>query len=230
MGRLTRGELVSEGQLLAGRDDMATQAASWLQRWLDAVAASWPWPSLHSEAVGIALGTGVSTLTLGGGSGGITGDILKIQDNVWMYDSTKTFRRRIRIRHQLSAPADRINASTMTGPPATARIFASTFGKYTMYFEPIPDKDYLLTIPYLLLPAKLTTDADVPWFANDETMVQAIAFKVSEFHNGKDHPVTSAFQQNLAGLLSNDRIRYGAIVGVNDGMPLDPTVFRKRTL
>jgi hypothetical protein len=232
MGRLTRGELISEGQLLAGRDDMATQAANWLQRWLDAVAASWPWPILHTEAVDIALTANATSLSVGAGSGGITDEILKIQDNVWMYDSTRTFRRRLRIRHQLSAPADRIGPTTNLGAPSSIRLFIdrTTLGKWVAYFEPTPDKAYMLSIPYLRVPAKLTLDADVPWFPNDETMVQAIAFKVSEFHNGKDHPVTQAFQQNLAGLIANDRIRFGAIVGVNDGMPLDPAVFRKRTL
>ncbi len=231
MARLTRGEIVSEGQLLAGRDDMATQAATWLQRWLDAVAASWPWPALQNEAIDIALGQGVPSLTLGAGSGGITDLIQKIQDNVWLYDSTRTFRRRIRIRHQLSAPADRVAPTTNIGPPSSARVFATTtFGQWKMYFEPTPDKAYYLTIPYLLLPAALTTDADIPWFPSDETMVQAVAFKVSEFHNGKDSPITAAFQQNLAGLIANDRIRYGAIVCVNDGMTLDPTGFRKRGL
>lgn len=229
MGRLTRDEIVTEGQLLAGRDDIATQANGWLQRWLDAVAASWPWPVLQAEAIGIALGTGINSLTLGHGVGGITDDIQKILDNVWIYDSTRTFKRRLRIRHQLSAPSDRIGPVNNTGTPATARVFAGpVLGEWKLTLEPTPERDYLLVVAYLTLPAAIVLGTEIPWFPNDETMVQAVAFKVSEYHNGKDSPITQAFQQNLAGLIANDRVRYGSIVGVNDSMALDPSVFRPR--
>lgn len=222
MGRLTRDELVSEGQLLAGRDDNATASASWLQRWLDSVAASWPWPALQKETVGVALGTGIQSLTIG------TGTHQKILDNIWIYDSTKMWRRRLRIKHQLSNPGDSISPSTNIGTPESVRIFASTFGVWTLKFDKIADKDYLLTIPYLQWPTSLSSGTDVPWYPNDETMVQVVAFKNHEFYDGKDAPVTQAAQQQLASLVTNDRIRYGAIVGVNDTMTLDPTVFRPR--
>lgn len=226
MAALTRAEIVSEGQLLAGRDDMATEAAKWLQRWLDSVAASWPWPVLQTEYVGIALAQGATSLVLGNGSGGITERLLRILDNVWLYNSTKTFRQRLRIRHQLGAPTDRIMGDAHIGPPQTARLFKTSAYSWTLYFDPVPDKAYLLTIPAIILPAALTADSSVPWYENDETMVQAVAFKVSEYHNGKDSPVTAAFQQALAGLVANDRVRFGATTGVNDVLPLSSTVFK----
>lgn len=228
MAQLTRDQIVSEGQLLAGRDDNATASASWLQRWLDAVAASWPWPILQTEATGIALASGATSLVLGNGSGGITPKIQKLLDNVWLYDSTRTFKKRLRLRHQLSAPGDRIGPTDNTGTPITARLFTSAYGVWTMYFEPTPERDYLLTIPYITLPAAMTTGSDVPWYPNDETMVQVVAFKNHEFYDGKDAPTTQAAQQMLAGLAANDRIRYGAITGVNDFLPLDPSVFKPR--
>jgi hypothetical protein len=222
MGRLTRDQIVSEGQLLAGRDDNATASASWLQRWLDSVASSWPWPILQQEQSGVALGTGVSSITVG------TGTHQKILDNIWLYDSTKMFRRRLRIKHQMSIPDDVILPSTATGTPTALRIFASTFGVWTLKFDMIPDKDYLLTIPYLQWPTALASGSDVPWYPNDETMVQVVAFKNHEFYDGKDSPVTQAAQQMLAGLVTADRMRFGAITGVNDQLVLDPTVFRSR--
>lgn len=226
MAALTRADIISEGQLLAGRDDMSTEAAKWLQRWLDSVAASWPWPVLQDEFVGITLAQGATSLVLGAGSGGITERLIRILDNVWLYNSTKTFRQRLRIRHQLGVPSDRISSSDHIGPPQTARIFKTAHGEWTMYFDPTPDQAYLLTIPAIILPAAMTTDADIPWYENDETMVQAVAFKVSEYHNGKDSPVTAAFQQALAGLVANDRVRFGATTGVNDVLPLSPHVFK----
>ena len=47
MGQMTRDQIVQAGMLEAGRDDSATLAEGWLQRWLDSVAASWQWPSLQ---------------------------------------------------------------------------------------------------------------------------------------------------------------------------------------
>lgn len=228
MAQLTRDQVVSEGQLLAGRDDNAVASATWLQRWLDSVAASWPWPLLMTEATGIALVSGATSLALGNGSGGITPKILKINDNVHLYDSTRTFRKRLRIRHQLSTPSDRIGPTTNTGTPANARIFNTSFGVWTLYFEPTPERDYLLTIPYLVVPAAMTTGSDVPWYPNDETMVQVVAFKNHEFYDGKDAPVTRAAQEMLAGMVASDRVRYGAATGVNDYMILDPAVFTPR--
>lgn len=228
MARLTRDEIVSEGQLLAGRDDNATASASWLQRWLDSVAASWPWPILQSEAVGISLAAGATSLLLGDGNGGITPKMNKLLDNIWIYDSTRTWRRRLRIRHQLSSPYDRIGATDQTGTPTEVRVFNTSHGTWTLYFDRIPDKAYLLTIPYIYVPAVLASGASVPWYPNDETMVQAVAFKNHEFYDGKDAPVTQAAQQMLASLVANDRIRFGSVNGINDFLTLDPTVFRPR--
>lgn len=227
MGLLTANDIVSEGQLLAGRDDNATASLRWLQRWLNSVAASWPWPVLQEEAVGVPLSAGSTSLVVGGGSGGITEHIHKLLDNVWLYDSTKTFRRRLRIRHQLGSPQDRIEPDTATGAPSTVRLFTSEYGVWTLHFHPRPEKDYLLTIPYIRVPAQIT-GTDYPWYPNDETMVQVVAFKNHEFYDGKDAPVTQAAQQMLAGLVANDRIRFGSVSGVNDAMILDPSVFRPR--
>jgi len=230
MGQLTRDQIVSEGQLLAGRDDIATSANGWLQRWLDSVAASWPWPQLQAEQIGVTLAQGLQEVDFGNGST-VTHKVQKILDNIWVYNSDRTFRRRLRIRHQLSDPGDRIGSTNATGTPSNCRIFQKSYadgGKWTLRFDLIADKAYLLTIPYLVLPPAISSGSETPWYPNDETMVQAVAFKVSEFHNGKDAPQTQAFQQMLAGLIANDRIRYGAIHGVNDSLALDPSVFIPR--
>lgn len=229
MAQLTRDQIVSEGQLLAGRDDNAVAGATWLQRWLDSVAASWPWPLLQDEITGVPLLTGATSLSLGNGTGGIAEKVLKILDNVWLYDSGRTLRRRIRIRHQLSSPSDRIGPVTNTGAPATARIFTRVAGTWVLYFDPTPNQDYLLTVPYIRLPAAMVLGTEVPWYPNDETMVQVVSFKTHEFYDGKDSPVTQAAQQTLASMVANDRTRYGATTGVNDYMMLDPAVFKPRS-
>lgn len=227
MAQLTRDEIVSEGQLLAGRDDNATASAAWLQRWLDSVAASWTWPLLQAESVDIALASGATSLVLGSGNGGITPKILKILDNVHLYNSAKTIKRRIRIKHQLSQPYERMaDTSINVGTPTSVRIFNTSLGVWTLYFDVVPDAAYLLTIPHIYLPVALTSGSDVPWYPNDETMVQVVAFKNHEFYDGKDAPVTQAAQMALAALVTNDRIRFGSVSGINDNLILDPTRFR----
>lgn len=229
MAQLTRDQIVSEGQLLAGRDDNATASNAWLQRWLDSVAASWSWPILQQEAAGIALAQGATSLVLGGGSGGITPKMIKILDNVYLYNAAKTIRRRIRIRHQLSEPTERTSDTAVNvGTPSSARIFTSTFGVWTFYFDVVPVDPYLLTIPYIILPDAISSGSSAPWYPNDETMVQVVAFKNHEFYDGKESPVTIAAQQMLSGLVASDRTRYGSVTGINDNLILDPTRFRAK--
>lgn len=225
MAQLTRDQIVSEGQLLAGRDDNATASNGWLQRWLDSVAASYVWPVLQTETIGISVPSGSTSLVLGNGSGGITEKVIKPLDNIWLYDSTRVFRRRLRIRHQLSAPIDRIGPSNNVGTPNAVRGFNSSFGVWTLYFDVTPNQDYLLTFPYIRLPAAIVTGSEIPWYPSDETMVQLVCFKNLEFYNQKDDPQTLQAQQMLAGLLNSDRLRYGSTVGINNKMILDPTVF-----
>jgi hypothetical protein len=136
MGQMTRAALVSEGLLLAQRpaDDYPTQVTNWLQRWLDSVAASWPWPLLQREATGLVVSAG--SLTVGNAQGGVTPKILKVLDNCWMYDATRTFLQRVRIKPQLNRPDDRLPPNGAVGPPAEMRIFQTTFGVWTLHFNP----------------------------------------------------------------------------------------------
>jgi hypothetical protein len=227
MGQMTRLQIVQEGLLLAQRpaDDYPTQVGGWLQRWLDSVAASWPWPMLQVEATGLVV-SGPS-LTVGGGSGGVTAKILKVLDNLWLYDAPRTGLFRLRLRPQLNRPGDRLALSGQAGQPADVRVFERPFGTWTLHFNPNPDRTYYLSMSYIELPVPMTADSDVPWYPNDETMVQAVAFKASEFSDGKDASSTVAAQQMLASLLTNDRIRYGTVSGINDTLRLDPTRFTR---
>lgn len=226
MAQLTRDEIVSEGQLLAGRDDNAEASNRWLQRWLDSVAASWTWPVLQDETIGIPLVSGANSVSIGGG-GVVTPKVTKVLDNIWLYDSTRTFRRRMRIRHQLSSPADRIGPTTNTGAPGNVRLFNPSHGTWTLYFDAYADRDYLLSVPYTVLPAAITVGTAVPWYQNDETMVQAVCFKNLEFYNQKDAPQTLQAQEQLASMLVNDRMRYGVGPGINNKLLLNPAIFPK---
>jgi hypothetical protein len=223
MGQMTRDQIVQAGQLEAGRDDSATLAEGWLQRWLDSVAASWQWPLLQREATGIVLAA--QSLDVGGGSGGITEKITRILDNIWWYTSDNKSWGRVRIRSNIGAPIDKL-ATTSTGRPETVRVQASgTFGIQRLSFYPTPDQSYRLTVPHMVLPATISVGSAIPWYPNDETMIAAVVFKTHEYYQGIENPKTVAAQQRLASLVLDDRVRYGHGPGQADTLPLDVGIF-----
>lgn len=226
MGNLTRLQIVQQGTLQAERDDADTLAAGWLQRWLNSVAAAVPWPMLTKEAIGVTVTT--PSLTVGDGSGGVTAKILRILDNTWIYPSGRTARAaRLRIRTQLTDPNDRVYPTTTgVGKPDSARVFQESLGQWTMYFNNVPDQTYSLTLAHIIQGAQLSSDTDVPWYPNDETMIQAVAFSTHRYFDGKDAPETQAVQEDLAAMFASDKLRYGAVNGINDKLQLNPTRFR----
>jgi hypothetical protein len=224
MALMTRSEIVLEGMRTAGRDDLGTLANTWLQNWLNAVAASWDWPILRRE---LSVTLNAQTMDYGNGTNGVSDRILRVIDELWWYTTDRSARGRIALRDQNAAPIDKIQASTVTGVPVSARSLKAGFGVARLSFSPTPDKAYNLWLPYQHLPTQMTSDSDVPWYENDETMIQAVAYKTHEYADGKDSPVTVAAQQTLAGLLSNDRYRYGNSAGQNDVAYKDPKVFPK---
>jgi len=222
MGQMTRGDIVDEGQKLAGRDDSATLANGWLQRWLDSVAASHDWPLLRTETV---VSLSAQQADYGNRQGGISTKILRVLDEIWYYTTDRLSSGRVPIRDSLAPPHERIQPTTVVGPPVSVRVLSGGFGVARLSFNPTPDRTYSLLLPYQNLPAAMSTDADVPWYPNDETMIQAVAFKTHEYFDGKDAPATVAAQQHLAALLTNDRARYGNAPGQNDKIFKDPSVF-----
>lgn len=244
MGVLTVDQIVSEGQLLAGRDDNAEASRGWLGRWLNAVAASWPWPQLQVESYNFVLPAGTQHMAFGnnplgssegGNENGPSYKVLKILDNCWIFNVARTARQRLRIRQHLSEPVDRFqNPSNLrVGMPSSMRILPANLGdddkmgQWLLAFDVSPDQDYGLIIPHMKLPAAINTDS-YPWYPNDETMVTLVAYKNLQFYDGEDSAATQAMKQQLAGLIAADRTRYGSVPGMNDSFSLDPTVFKRR--
>jgi hypothetical protein len=220
---MTRDQIVEAGQLEAGRDDSATLAEGWLQRWLDSVAASWQWPSLQRETINVPFSA--NPLDIGGGFGTVSEKIIRILDNVWWFTSDKRSYGRVRIRNNLGSPLERIGP-TVTGPPESCRVQAGGFwGVQRLSFYPNPDTAYLLSVPYMALPAPPISGSDVVWYPNDETAIAAVVFKVHEYYNGIEDAKTVAAQQRLAGLILSDRVRYGHGPGQSDTLQLDIGLF-----
>lgn len=234
MAQSTRLGIITDGLALAGRDELSTLAQQWLQRWLDAVAASWDWPMLRKEHLGLAVTTAYSAATgqtFGNGTGP-TNKVLKILNPVTISDNQYGLTV-IPIINNRSVPSDRVQAVGQSrGTPSQLRLAQTEFGVWKLYLNNVPDKTYYLNVPYKELPAALDDDNDIPWYPNDETMIQLVRFKALEFADAGSPDMTIA-QQQLAGLLSNDRVRYGQLDDVSDGGPLgmlDRNVFKNHLL
>lgn len=233
MGTMTRAQIISEGMLLAGRDDLSARCQTWLQTWLDSVAASWPWPQLMVESSSIPVPTGSTSIDIGEGvSGGSSylslRRVAKIMDNAWIYTSDKRTMGRIRVRYGLSRPSILFDTNQHRGLPTSIRIRQGpTKGKkqWTLELDPFPDRDYLLFITYHDLGDVLASDSDILWYPNDATAIELIAAKCASYDDGEESPAAQARMAVISSLVSQDRVKYGAIPGVNDRIRLDPNVF-----
>ena len=233
MGVKTASDIITEGMLVAGRDDVDVRARVWLQTWLDSQAAAWPWPMLIREAITLAIPAGTTELTIGDGyplapNVPIAEKILRIIDNVWLIGANYTARTRLRIMPQQTEPASLYDPATNRGTPQGVRILQPSFGKWTLKFRPVPDKDYTLYLDYVELPAAINFEATpvaAPWYPSDATMIQMIAAECARYDDGPDGPSFQAQAQNVAAMVSNDRIRYGSAPGINNWLQLDQATF-----
>lgn len=225
MGELTAQELITEGGLLAGRDDLGARLAVQLPMWLDSVAVSWPWPMLKKTATGLALPAGSTYLSLGR-TGLVTDRISRIIDNVWCYTSDFVNRQRVRIRSSPSEPTNSIRDTTVNrGMPTEARVSETSAGVWRWEPSPVPDVAYLLALDYSYMPTWGGLSA-VPWYPNDATIMQAVAMMALAFADGPDQASTRAQQAQVNAMLAADRIRFGQAVGENDTLKLNLNYFR----
>ncbi|MFT3866843.1 MAG: hypothetical protein QM729_21480 [Solirubrobacterales bacterium] len=235
MASLTRDEIVAEGMRLAGRDPENTGeqllAVGWLQRWLNSRVAAWSWPTLR-QLTFLPVAQGAAFLQIGGTGSTITNTVVDILDGIWMYtpDNRQPLFR-LPIRNQLGAPSGLVGADSLRrGWPTSVQLVKNPdfAGGWRAVFDVPTDKAYSLSLTLIIQPANLTSGTAKPWYENDETMVQAVAFKCHEYYDGKDSPLTQAAQQQLASLGMDDKQRYGRAPGIGSKMALNPSTFKQR--
>ena len=227
MAVMTRGDIVTEGLLIAGRDDLSIRANVWLQMWLDSVAASWPWPQLLNQRSSLSLPAGTSLLEVGAGSGGISNAVLRILDNIWVYTADKRQRGRVRLKQRVSEPAVIHDTTTQTGLPSECVVSQNgTHGQWQLLFRLTPDRDYLVVLDTIEQQAPLANDAAIPWYPNDATMVALVAAEAMRYDDGPESEAFQAQSAVLASMMASDKMRFGSYPGVHDLMQLDPSVFR----
>jgi hypothetical protein len=229
MGVMTRTQLVSAALNEAGNTSLTTLAQGWLNDWLDSSAAGWPWPQIQRRIGNVALVTGTQSLSVGAGSGGITLRVLRIIDPIWVYSSDYSTRVRARVLPITQSALEwdeTINDPTRNlGVPTRFKIRTdeTTFFKWSLIPTPVPDRDLLLALDYLCIPAQLTGDSQVPWYPNDRTIRQAI--KVAALAYMKRADELQGEREMLKSFVTEDKVKYGEIPGTNDQLGLDPATF-----
>jgi hypothetical protein len=237
MGSFTRLEIVTRGMARAGNTGYQTEAEYALNAFLLRTAADYPWPKLHRSVTGVALGEGAQSISFGNGSSGVTRQVQRILNPLWVYKSDFTIQGRTRVRvltGGLQQEEDRIQDPTKSrGLPYQVRVRpdASVDGRWTIIPWLVPDQAYQLAVDYIELPAVpvigTAGDATVPWYPSDETMVQCVCTEV--VHNWEPERWAQELSV-LAALEGKDKGRYGTAPGINDQMGdnfgLDRGVFR----
>lgn len=228
MGDLTRAQLVSAGLNKAGNTDLTTLANVWFNAWLRSTYAAWPWPFLQRRITAVSLTTGATSLSLGNGSNGVTAEIQRIHDPIWIGQGTYSTRALARIRQLHGGDAEKdeyLRPSTEKGLCTEFKVRAdsSSPGRWTLIPYPFPDKNYLLAIDYQERPAAISADATVPPYPNDRTMIQAVICDALQYM--KD-PAYRDELEVLAAMVVDDRVKFGEVTGLNDELGLDPKTFR----
>lgn len=221
----TFDEIVTEGMLKAGADHLADRVRGYLNDWLHRQAKSWPWPSLTGEA-SVNVPAGTLLLTTGGNGDGWS----RILDNCWLYRTDRTARQRLRIQQIATPPVgvlDDGNGSQNLGLPMQARIFKTTDFKYQFAFDKRTDRDYLLSLDVVIIPARIESPwTGIPWYPEDDTCIQAVMVETLLFQNGPSDNDYQAALAVLAEMVKVDRMRHGVSNSSNSLLQLDQGVFR----
>lgn len=200
------------------------------QAWLNRQYAGWAWPFLKKRAAGLSLAAGATSLTVGGGNGGITNRISKIVSPVLFYTSDRSTRGRAEIVQADSSSIDwdetLQDSSTWLGQPQFFKARSgTTWGSWDLIPMPFPNVSLNLAIDYYEIPAALSLNT-TPIYPSDSTLIEAIYALCLLDQKGGDHPATQLAFEETSAKVARDRATYGFVPGENDMLRLDSKVFK----
>lgn len=231
MARLTFAQILTYGGLIGQNNAATTWQGVKLRAWLRKHYVSWAWPFLITQATGIALAAGNTSLLVGGGTGGLTPQISRIFSPVYYRANGYATRGKAPIRmivgdDYLSA-IGQVDPSATKGAPqsfiATPSIATDGKAKFTLIAYPVPDVAYTLAFTYQQLPDD-PADTDVPSYPNEMTLIQAAKVAAIEYDQTGD-PMYRQEADVLAQMVAADRAAYGGTPSFGDFMQLDSSVF-----
>lgn len=208
MGLRTAAEIIKEGVEKAGVTYNAADARplTWLKLWLDSVALGWQWPEVTGIAF-ITLAAGEWNMELGLGSINVTSrPIFRL-----LFPLKIDYGPDIMQRDIDQEPYMNLRPSPPEGVPTKAGYTRISNGTIQIAFNRRPLVPTNIQITYNYLPQFDDGLNSIPWYPNDETTIEAIAFKTAEYHDGKDATTTKAFAEHLSSMLRNDKIKFGNV-------------------
>lgn len=232
MGSLTSTSIISQGMLLAGRDDLATPALGWLNSWLRSQYAAWPWPFLLKRLTNQALATGTTSYLFGAGSGGTSDWVHQVRDPIMLRTSDYGTRQMARVRQLIGGMPEidpewdetLTDSTTQRAVPILFKVRATQVGgQWELIPQRAPDRALLMTIDYQFLPADLAAGG-TPIYPNDDTLIQLIKAKTFEYTQRLKEAQMA--MEEVRAMTVNDRIKWGVVEGTNDQIQLDTKVFR----
>lgn len=221
----TFDDIVTEGMLKAGRDDLADRIRGYFNDWLGRQARSWPWPTLTTvRQVALAAGTNVYTLTPPNGE-----VWSRIIGETWLFNAQGT-RQRVDVRQLTGTPVGLLAAGTgmsNRGIPTNGAYYKNDNAPWTVDFDKTLDRDVTWLSNVVLVPARIAAPwTSVPWYPEDDTCIEACALETLRFTNGPDDSSVQAQMAVVEGMVTKDRMRHGVSPGQNDVLLLDKGVFR----
>lgn len=229
MGNLTANQIITQGLAIVSRPDLADLALIDLNAWLEKRAEDWPWPKLHRRKEGVSLPSGSRSISFGAGSSGVTLQVQRIIDPIWIYKSDYTGGAKLRIRTITDGNEEWDetinNPTTRRAKPEVAKVKVdeTTEGKWTIVPMQVPDKNYLLAVDYIVMPAPVV-GTTIPWYSGDSTMIKVV--EVFSLNYTKRYDVLAQEREVLRNMVVEDRMRKGQIEGTNATLGLDSSIFR----
>lgn len=212
MGLKSAEELITEGVRLAGReyDSADTRPLSDLIMWLSSMALGWPWPETMSSGT-FDLAAGARVLVLGGTATNATGQrIIRVNFPLKIMYGPDILPDKIQ-QEAFSANYDAYDVGE--GNPSKASWQRGFFHPSIamIVFNKKPTATIRIHVPFQFDPSVDLGLENTPWYPNDLTLVQSIAYYTARYHDGVAAEKTLKLEDDLAVMIRNDKIKFGVI-------------------
>lgn len=213
MGVKTVAELITEGVRLAGREYDAddTRPLTDLIEWLSSVALGWPWPETKTS-ITATLASGERTILMGGVAPvNTTGErILRVYFPLEIMYGPDIYPDKI-YQEAYSDSYDAYDVPDGNPTKASYQRNVEGAGNTLIVFNKKPRSDIRIHIPYQFDPSVDLDLEGTPWYPNDLTIKESIAYYTAKHHDGVAAEKTLKLEENLSVMVRNDKVKFGII-------------------
>lgn len=213
MGVKTAEELITEGVRLAGREYDAADARplSDLIEWLSSVALGWPWAEC-SASLTLTLAAGVRTALLGGTApvNATAQRITRIEFPLEVMYGPDILPDKI-YQEAYNKSYDEYDVGVGIPTKASYQRNILHTGNTVIVFNKKPSTDIRVHVPYQFDPSPDLDIDGTPWYPNDLTIKESIAYYTAKHHDGVAAEKTLKLEDSLSIMVKNDKLKFGVI-------------------